>query len=99
MSSSSSLLSKPIRRTENGFKVTGAQYKQLFREWAVPEDEIPDVDDEATVEILEDGQPEIYEDGENQGTYQMELGWRDIYDNFYQFIGECAEFLDVEVER
>ena len=99
MNTSSLLFSKPVRRTENGFKVTGAQYKQLFREWAVPEDEIPDVDDEATVEVLEDGHPEIYKNGENQGTHEMELGWRDMHDNFYQFIGECAEFLDVEVEE
>lgn len=99
MSSSSSLFSKAIRRTDNGFKVTGAQYKQLFREWAVPEDEIPEVSDEATVEVLEEGNPEIYKNGENQGTYDMELGWRDMHDNFYQFIGECAEFLDVEVEE
>lgn len=79
--------------------MTGAQYKQLFREWAVPGDEIPDVDDEATVEILEDGHPEIYKDGENQGTVYNELGWRDIHDNFLQFIGECVTFLDVEVEE
>ena len=95
----SSLFSKPVRRTESGFKVTGAQYKQLFREWAVPEDEIPDVADTATVEILEDGYPEIHKNGESQGTIYQELGWRDIHDNFYQFIGECAEFLDVEVEE